>query len=162
VTPGWVAAAVLGAALVGVLTVVTLRLLRSASALADDLKDVRGRVVRLEKELRAGGGGGPVRASSLLVLLEPRVLEHRQLAADIRAHQGLPVGLPTRLRVTDSDAGRALVGDFPLPVEFEQRTRPMEPDAPAVLVLDRSGQVMGGGVAASVSEVRDLVGRAGR
>ncbi len=162
-TPGWVAAAALGAVLVAVLTMLTLRLLRAQAGVADDLVALRTRVRTVEGTLREGGATGAAapRPSSVLVLLEPDLLEHRRLAADIRAHRGVPVGVPARLRVADSDAGRELVADFPVDVEFEQRTHPLTPDIPSVLVLDRQGLVVSGGTAASVGEVRELVDRVG-
>lgn len=163
-SPAWVVAFVAAAALVALLTYVTLRLLRAQADLATSVAAQSGRLGRLETELRSGerSPGAVSAPSSVLLLLEPAVPEHRQLAADIRAAGAVSVGVPTRLRVADSDAGRALVDGFPVDVEFERRTRPMSGDVPSVLVLDRQGKVVAGGVASSVVAVRELVDSARR
>lgn|GEM_PF-4939894 len=163
-SPAWVAAFVAAAALVALLTGVTLRLLRAQADLATSMAAQSGRLERLETQV--GSGEVSSRASStpssVLLLLEPAVPEHRQLAADIRAAGAVSVGVPARLRVADSDAGRALVDAFPVDVEFERRTQPMSGEVPSVLVLDRQGRVVAGGVASSVLAVRELVDSARR
>jgi hypothetical protein len=152
-SPGWVVGAVVGTALVVVLTALVVRLLTVVSTIETSLVGQRQEVRRL----RDGVGPRVARPSSLLLLLEPQLLDHRALAADIRAAGQSALTLPVRIRVADSDAGRELVAGFPVPVEFERRTLPMTADAPAVLVLDEAGQVLTGGAAASVADVRALV-----
>lgn len=152
-TPGWVAAGVLLTVLTLGLTVLVLRLLSAVSSLDSTVAQHHRRL--------AQGAGEPTEVSgtpsSVLVLLEPSLADHRSLAADIRASGGLPVGLPSRLRVTESAAGHALVADFPVPVEFETRSVPMTAEAPSALVLDRSGRVVAGGTPTSVAALRTIV-----
>jgi hypothetical protein len=162
VTPGWVAAAVLVTALVVVLTLLVLRLLAAVEKLEGTVARQHRTISRLQRDGTGSAGPRGSSPSSLLVLLEPEVSTHRTLAADIRAQGGLPVGLPARVRVADSESGRALVAHFPLPVEFEQRTQLMTSEAPSALLLDAAGQVIGGGSPTSVAELRSLVGDARR
>jgi hypothetical protein len=156
VTPGWVAAGVLLTVLTLGLTVLVLRLLGAVSSLDSTVAQHHRQLAQ-----RAGEPADtPGTPSSVLVLLEPSLADHRSLAADIRASGGLPVGLPTRLRVSESAAGRALVADFPVPVEFETRSVPMTAGAPSALVLDRSGRVVAGGTPSSVAALRTIVAEA--
>ena len=153
-TPGWVAAGALLTVLTLGLTVLVLRLLGAVSSLDQTVAQHHRQLAQGRAGESADTSGTP---SSVLVLLEPSVADHRSLAADIRASGGLPVGLPTRLRVSESPAGRALVADFPLPVVFETRSVPTTPEAPFALVLDRSGRVVGGGTPSSVAQLRTIV-----
>ncbi len=74
--------------------------------------------------------------------------------------RGVDLDLPLRVLVPDSDEGRALASDLPLPVEMERRDGPVPAGFPNTVVLSADGAVLAKGTPASVADLHALVAAA--
>jgi hypothetical protein len=160
----WVAAGLVLTLLVVALTAVVVRLLAIISSMERALGRHSRELAILRHDLTVPTGAGIPAAvaapQSVLVTLEPDLESTRSLALDLVAMGGIELDLPLRVLVPDSDEGRALASDLPLPVEMERRDGPVPAGFPSAVVLGADGAVLAKGSPASVADLRALVAAA--